>query len=90
MSPRTAATLAAVLALWLQARRSGLPANAQRPFHLLATAALLQIGLGIATLLMVVPLPLAVLHQAGAIALFCIAVWTAQTVSRRPAADPPN
>jgi cytochrome c oxidase assembly protein subunit 15 len=75
-------TAAAVLALWLQARRGRLPAGAQRPFHVLAALVAVQIALGIATLLMVVPLPLAVLHQGGAIALFCAAVWTAQSVSR--------
>lgn len=75
-------TAAAVLALWLQARRGRLPAAAQRPFHVLAAVVVVQIALGIATLLMVVPLPLAVLHQAGAIALFCAAVWAAQSVSR--------
>jgi cytochrome c oxidase assembly protein subunit 15 len=75
-------TAAGVLALWLQARRGRLPAGAQRPFHVLAALVAVQIALGIATLLMVVPLPLAVLHQGGAIALFCAAVWTAQAVSR--------
>jgi len=75
-------TAAGVLALWLQARRGRLSAGAQRPFHVLAALVAVQIALGIATLLMVVPLPLAVLHQGGAIALFCAAVWTAQSVSR--------
>lgn len=75
-------TAAAVLALWLQARAGGLPAGVMRPFHLLGALAALQVGLGIATLLLVVPLPLAVMHQAGAIALFCTAVWCAQAVSR--------
>jgi cytochrome c oxidase assembly protein subunit 15 len=36
---------------------------------------IVQIGLGIATLLMVVPLPLAVAHQAGAMLLFTAALW---------------
>jgi len=74
-------TAAAVLAIWLQARRGGLSAKSRRPFHFLAAMAALQIALGIATLLFVVPLPVAVLHQAGAIALFCLAVWCAQSVS---------
>lgn len=41
---------------------------------LLAVAA--QAGLGIATLLAVVPVWLAALHQAGALALFTVALWT--------------
>ena len=37
----------------------------------------LQFGLGIATLLLQVPLALGVLHQAGAIALFVAVLWVA-------------
>jgi cytochrome c oxidase assembly protein subunit 15 len=38
--------------------------------------ALLQVGLGIATLLAVVPVPLAALHQAGAVTLLSLVVWS--------------
>jgi heme a synthase len=41
----------------------------------LATAVLAQIALGIWTLLAHVPLPLALLHQAGAVAVFGAALW---------------
>lgn len=75
-------TAAAVLTLWHQARRGGLQPAARRPFGLMAALVFVQIGFGIATLLLAVPLPLAVLHQAGAIALFCAAVWSARTVFR--------
>ena len=34
-----------------------------------------QISLGISTLLLVVPLPLAAAHQAGALLLFTAALW---------------
>jgi heme a synthase len=37
-----------------------------------------QAGLGILTLLAHVPLPLALAHQAGAAALFALAVWHLQ------------
>jgi cytochrome c oxidase assembly protein subunit 15 len=73
-------TLAGTAALWIASRRSPLPACAARPINYLFAAVLLQLGLGIATLMLVVPLPLAVLHQAGAIAVFCLAVWAAHTV----------
>ena len=43
----------------------------------MAAMTVVQIGLGIATLLLVVPLPLAVLHQAGAATLFSLTLWTA-------------
>jgi cytochrome c oxidase assembly protein subunit 15 len=35
----------------------------------------LQFGLGVATLLMVVPVGLAALHQAGALGLVTLALW---------------
>lgn len=72
------ATVAAALLFWLHAWRRG---AATLPVHLLAATAVLQMLLGIATLLAAVPLSLGVLHQAGAIALFCFAVWTLRTVS---------
>ncbi len=42
---------------------------------LIAGVAALQVGLGIATLLLSVPIPLALAHQATALALFGLAVW---------------
>jgi cytochrome c oxidase assembly protein subunit 15 len=65
-------TLVAVLALWLAARRAAPPLR--RRFDALALMALVQVGLGIATLLLVVPLPVAVLHQAGALGLITAAL----------------
>jgi cytochrome c oxidase assembly protein subunit 15 len=38
--------------------------------------ALLQAGLGIATLLLQVPIPLAAAHQAGAVVLWTLALWS--------------
>jgi heme A synthase len=38
-------------------------------------AALVQAGLGITTLLLVVPVSLAALHQAGALVLFGVGLW---------------
>jgi len=62
--------VALVLALWLRARRLRL-----LPIDLLAAMVLLQASLGISTLLLAVPIPLAALHQAGAIALWTLALW---------------
>ncbi|MBO0741820.1 MAG: COX15/CtaA family protein [Hyphomicrobiaceae bacterium] len=50
----------------------------------LAGAALAQASLGILTLLARVPLPLALVHQAGAVALFGLALWHLHTVLRPP------
>ncbi|HTO82919.1 MAG TPA: COX15/CtaA family protein, partial [Methylomirabilota bacterium] len=62
--------VALVLALWLRAQRLRLLS-----IDLLAAMVLLQAALGISTLLLVVPIPLAALHQAGAIALWTLALW---------------
>lgn len=80
-----ASALAAVF-LWLAAWRTGLQGTARRPFDLLVVMVFAQIALGISTLLLVVPTPLAVAHQGGAIALFCLAVWAVHSVNRYPAA----
>jgi cytochrome c oxidase assembly protein subunit 15 len=61
-------------ALW--ARLARLPAAARRPILLAAAAAWAQVGLGIATLLLSVPVPLAVLHQMGAMTLVALLTWS--------------
>jgi heme a synthase len=66
-------TLAAILALWGRWQEQVAPALRVR-LHLLLGAALLQVALGIATLLLVVPIPLAALHQAGAVLVLTAAV----------------
>ena len=48
-----------VLLLWLIAWRAALPSPATRALHALLAVALLQFALGVATLLLVVPIPLA-------------------------------
>jgi heme a synthase len=80
-----ASVLGAIL-LWIAAWRNGLRRTARRPFDLLVMMALVQVALGVSTLLLVVPTPLAVAHQGGAITLFCLAVWAAHTVYRNLAA----
>ncbi len=44
--------------------------------NLVPAAALLQVTLGISTLLLYVPVPLAAAHQAGALVLFTALLWT--------------
>ena len=60
--------------LWLAGRRARLPTATRRCLDALLFLACLQAALGIATLLLVVPLPLAVAHQAGALALLTAAL----------------
>ena len=63
--------------LWLRTRGVSLRSRARLACNLLPVALGLQIALGISTLLLVVPLPLAAAHQAGALLLFTVAIWTA-------------
>ena len=67
-------TVAAIVALWLGARHSGLAPRQRRALDALLAMVAVQAGLGLATLLLVVPLPLAVLHQAGAMGLVTAAL----------------
>jgi heme a synthase len=68
------ASLLAVIAFWAAARRRALPLRVRLPLDLLLLAALVQVSLGISTLLLVVPIPLAAAHQAGAVLLFTCAL----------------
>lgn len=68
-------TLLIVSALWLYARRFDLAQRAALALNLLMGMALLQVILGISTLLMVVPVWLGVSHQAGAMVLFSLALF---------------
>jgi cytochrome c oxidase assembly protein subunit 15 len=62
--------LLSIVALWLKGRRVALPGQARFGMHLLLAAGVLQVALGISTLLLHVPTALASAHQAGALLLF--------------------
>jgi cytochrome c oxidase assembly protein subunit 15 len=59
---------------WLKARRMALSPRARLTGHLLLGMLALQITLGIATLLLLVPIPLAAAHQGGAVLLLTAAL----------------
>ncbi len=66
---------------WWRIRRPDVSGpRARRAATLLLAMLAIQIGLGIATLLLIVPIPLAAAHQAGAVLLFAAAVNTAHAV----------
>ncbi len=77
-------TVVAAFALWLYGRRLELAATARRALDWLALAALAQVALGVATLLAVVPVWLATLHQGGAIVLLSLAIWALLRVPPHP------
>lgn len=67
--------------LWWKVRTlPGAPPRARAGAALLLGMLALQIALGIATLLLVVPLPLAAVHQAGAVIVFALAVNVAHAL----------
>ena len=70
-------TFASILHFWMVAKKTASPVISIRPIHWLAVIACLQVGLGISTLLLVVPITLGALHQAGALVLLGVAVWSA-------------
>ncbi|MGH8524400.1 MAG: COX15/CtaA family protein, partial [Gammaproteobacteria bacterium] len=61
-----------------------LPARARRACHWLLGACALQIALGISTLVLVIPLPLALAHQAGALLLLTAAIWALHELRSSP------
>ena len=67
-------TIAAAILLWIAGRHTPLPRSARLALHALLAAAALQFALGLSTLLLVVPIPLAAAHQAGAVLLLTAAI----------------
>ena len=78
-----------VVAAWAASLRAGVSRGARIWAWVCLAAVALQVGLGIATLLSHVPVPLAAAHQAGAIALLtCIAGLYHSSRTRRLASSP--
>ncbi|MGB5305287.1 MAG: COX15/CtaA family protein [Gammaproteobacteria bacterium] len=71
-----------VTLLWLFSLRASLPRQVRIGLHLLMAAAILQVTLGISTLLLHVPVPLAALHQAGALLLLTVVLFVNQRMGR--------
>lgn len=73
-------TWASCVAVWLASRRLALPPRQSQAMALVPLVATAQAMLGISTLLELVPLPLAVAHQAGAFLLFTTLLWAVFTL----------
>ncbi|HYU68679.1 MAG TPA: COX15/CtaA family protein, partial [Burkholderiales bacterium] len=65
---------------WLRVRREAAPRRARLAADLLLAMLALQITLGIATLLLAVPLSLAAAHQAGALLVFSAAIFVVHSL----------
>ena len=76
------ATAAVILVVWAAGWRSLLPRPSRAALGGLIVVALLQVALGITTLVFVVPIPLAAAHQAGAVLLLTAAIVFRHTLRR--------
>lgn len=79
-----------VPALWWWIRRSTPSPTARIESNWMLAALVLQVSLGVATLLSVVALPLAAAHQAAAVLLFAATLWTSHALTARSAMAPPS
>ena len=68
--------------LWLRARRVALPARTRVSISILFAMLAVQVALGIATLLLVVPVPLGAAHQGGAVLLLGAALAANHALGR--------
>jgi cytochrome c oxidase assembly protein subunit 15 len=71
-----------VPAFWLKARSVPLPPGPRLAADLFVGMLAIQIMLGISTLLLAVPVPLAAAHQGGAVLLLSAALWTGHELLR--------
>lgn len=77
------ATAAGVLALWWTERSRQRTGFAEFSIHFLVVAVIAQFALGVATVILVVPVPVAAAHQAGAMVLFTAALFAAYALRGR-------
>ena len=79
---RVLGVLVVIGAVWLWAWGRGLEVSgrARRMLDGMVLMALVQVSLGIATLLLAVPIPLAALHQSGAVVLFTFGLLAAHAL----------
>nr|XP_009942520.1 PREDICTED: LOW QUALITY PROTEIN: cytochrome c oxidase assembly protein COX15 homolog [Opisthocomus hoazin] len=77
-------TVTAVAALYLFSRQIPLPRRARTAVTSLLAVGCVQVGLGIGTLLLYVPTPLAATHQSGSLVLLSVALWLMTELRRVP------
>ncbi|KAM4033373.1 heme A synthase COX15 [Anomaloglossus baeobatrachus] len=77
-------SVAAITGLYYYSRKIPLPRRARLAVNSLIAVAYLQVTLGISTLLLYVPTPLAATHQSGSLALLSMAIWLMNELRRVP------
>jgi cytochrome c oxidase assembly protein subunit 15 len=75
-------TLIAVIGFWFKARKADLPARSRPAVNALLHTAVLQVVLGITTLLMSVPILLGATHQGVAMLLFTVSLYILHSLRR--------
>jgi len=75
-------TFVAIVVYWLHARKADLPTRARPAVNALLHTSVLQVALGIATLLLAVPVILGAAHQAVAMLLFTVALYLVHALRR--------
>jgi len=75
-------TLIVVIVFWLKARKADLPARSRPAVNALLHTAVLQVVLGITTLLMSVPIILGATHQGVAMLLFTVSLYILHSLRR--------
>jgi len=75
-------TFVAIVVYWLHARKAHLPTRARPAVNALLHTSVLQVALGIATLLLAVPVILGAAHQAVAMLLFTVALYLVHALRR--------
>jgi len=74
-----------VIGMWVRSRKTDLSARARMLTHGTLAMVFVQAALGVSTLLLVVPLPLALAHQSGALILFTLTLCLANELRAAPA-----
>ncbi|MEL7186499.1 MAG: COX15/CtaA family protein, partial [Pseudomonadota bacterium] len=75
-------TFVAIIVYWIKARSIDLPARTRPAVNALLHTVVLQVALGITTLLMAVPVLLGAAHQAVAMVLFTVALYVLHSLRR--------
>ena len=75
-------TFLLIVLFWWRMPRSDLPTRTRKGVNALLHTGILQVALGIATLLLVVPISLATLHQGVAMLLFTVALFVTHSLRR--------
>ena len=81
---RVLATVAllAVVVFFVATRNTGVARRVRLGAGWLLAATVAQYGLGVATVVLAVPVPLGIAHQAGAVVVWSLALWIAFETSR--------